>query len=239
MTVLSNMLSPAEEACRVAMDVMFPCALRFDGYTYAEQTGKDIGVLADRVCQRQRLLRSQGDNFAAFFSLQRWLGKWGGEASAVTSDGFRAFVLLFFALCERPIPAGFPCFEEYARKWEAYFVPRLSMHLTTARAAWDKVATLEANVRRLGCSFTDSGALHIPNAPGWPVPGCRIFRSYPTGQFAICASSADEADSGEERMLTEADQSAIAADDGWRAARLYLEFMQGADEAVETAARGD
>ena len=63
------------------------CALRFQGYKYEQSlgssanggTGQGLANLIAPVAEELTLHGSNDDNFAAFFGLQRFLHKWGGE----------------------------------------------------------------------------------------------------------------------------------------------------------------
>ena len=68
-------------------DAMSICALRFDGYKYEEVsglsepdvTGAGLSRLIEPIERTLMLHVDDNMNFAAFFGLQRYLHKWGGE----------------------------------------------------------------------------------------------------------------------------------------------------------------
>ena len=65
------------------------------------------------------------DNFAAFFALQRGLGKWGGEQLPAEHPARVAFHLLFLHLYREQIPGCFqwneqPFYEEWQSKYEPH-----------------------------------------------------------------------------------------------------------------------
>jgi hypothetical protein len=76
------------------------CALRFDGYKYESLCGGRMGPdkasfpsLVQRIEDTMEFYEDPLDNFAAFFALQRGLGKWGGEqlpADDSCPTGFQA-----------------------------------------------------------------------------------------------------------------------------------------------------
>lgn len=74
------------------------CALRFQGYEYLKSTGEDFSVLINLVVKERILYEDQNRNFAAFFGLQRFLYKWGGEHNTKYSDEHIAFDFLFLHL---------------------------------------------------------------------------------------------------------------------------------------------
>jgi hypothetical protein len=104
------------------------CALRFDGYAYIKAREQELGLVMDISSFSQKMLESrqfqehQPDNFAAFFLLQRFLGKWGGESLPVTSNEHVLFRLLFLHLYREEVPEEFRI-ESYYEEWERDFAP--------------------------------------------------------------------------------------------------------------------
>ncbi len=105
------------------------CALRFQGYEYEEATGIAVpGVtggslsrLIEPVVETLNLHTAQEDNFAAFFGLQRYLFKWGGEYLDNGSKEYIAFDFLFLHLYRLSVPARFSN-EEYVSQWNREFM---------------------------------------------------------------------------------------------------------------------
>ena len=84
-------------------------ALRFDGYACAASRGRDA-LLAEWSTRFVRTLQLADDpleDHAAFFALQRYLTKWGGEALSEQSREHLAYRLLFLHLYRTPAPAAF------------------------------------------------------------------------------------------------------------------------------------
>lgn len=113
-------------------DIMITCALRFDGYKYAEETGTDLGKLMKRV-QRKRVGKlTELENHAVYFALQRYLHKWGGERLSRRSNVWRIFRELFFQVAELEVPKEFQD-KLYQEQWEKKYVPRLQECIEVVR----------------------------------------------------------------------------------------------------------
>ena len=105
------------------------CALRFQGYEYEEAagiavdgvTGGGLSRLIDPVVETLNLHTVHEGNFAAFFGLQRYLFKWGGEYLAKDSKEHIAFDFLFLHLYRLNVPARFSN-EEYVSQWNRKFM---------------------------------------------------------------------------------------------------------------------
>lgn len=99
------------------------CALRFDGWKYQEERNQGgerwewPNPTATRIFSENEM-----DNLAAFFALQRYLGKWGGEYNTVYSDEHVVFRLLFLHLYKTEIPEGYRTREWYP-KWQEKYEP--------------------------------------------------------------------------------------------------------------------
>jgi hypothetical protein len=95
------------------------CALRFDGYGYARTRAEFIADswwlydLAQQFVETQTLYADTLENWAAFFSLQRRLGR----AMMIEADEECAFLALFLHLYQEPTPSGF-IRDEDQRDWE-------------------------------------------------------------------------------------------------------------------------
>lgn len=104
------------------------CALRFLGYEWekasgiAEEgaTGAGLSRLITPVVDDLILHETEEDNFAAFFGLQRFLFKWGGERLTKRSREHVAFDFLFLHLY-RMIPPYRFAHEEYVARWNREF----------------------------------------------------------------------------------------------------------------------
>lgn len=110
-------------------EVQTVCALRFQGYEYEETAGMAVeGVtggglerLIEPLVETLNLHSAQDDNFAAFFGLQRYLFKWGGERLPRESKEHIAFDFLFLHLYRLEPPARFSN-EEYVSRWNREFI---------------------------------------------------------------------------------------------------------------------
>jgi hypothetical protein len=101
--------------------VIEACALRFDGYMYSD-TRPELQAnnwwlydLAQQFVETDTLYANPMENWAAFFSLQRRLGR----ATIVEARDQRAFLKLFLHLYREPTPAAF-IKAEYQQQWEHY-----------------------------------------------------------------------------------------------------------------------
>lgn len=155
-------------------DFVITAALRFDGYRYQHWTGVSLADLTDRVEHSLEVLDDEFGNFAAFFALQRGLGKWGGEMTLPTSWAHKAFWILFFHLARRPTPAAY-VFPEYQEKWERIYAPNLSSYIERFRAQWKRFLKLERDLASAGATITKSGAILMPQGTNWPTDGRWCF----------------------------------------------------------------
>lgn len=105
------------EACRNTMNI---AALRFDGYRYIETKypgePEKFPDLTEPICESWQLHKSEYDNFAAFFALQRFLCKWGGEYLTWDSKEWKAYAFLFLHLYTRSPDPRFT-HQEYLEQW--------------------------------------------------------------------------------------------------------------------------
>ncbi|MFN7931370.1 MAG: hypothetical protein U0Y68_26255 [Blastocatellia bacterium] len=99
--------------------ITWNCALRFDGYRYAETCGNaDNGNswlydVAQAFVETHSLSADPLENWAVFFSLQRRIG----HAIMIEPEEKRAFLMMFIHLYQESTPAGF-IKTEYQRQWE-------------------------------------------------------------------------------------------------------------------------
>jgi hypothetical protein len=98
------------------------CALRFQGYEYTKSTGDDFSALIDSVVKERVLYADQNQNFAAFFGLQRFLYKWGGEHHTKYSGEHMAFDFLFLYLYRLEPEQRF-CDLSYTKQWQHVYAP--------------------------------------------------------------------------------------------------------------------
>lgn len=86
--------------------IMAACALRFDGYAYA-QSRAEGGLLVELTRRFEDTLvfsEIEEENHAAFFAFQRYLCKWGGESLGPESRSHFAYRTLFIRLHAIPVP---------------------------------------------------------------------------------------------------------------------------------------
>lgn len=109
-------------------DAMSTCALRFDGYKLEDDlslgeedsTGAGLSKLIEPIVRTLSLHADDNLNFAAFFGLQRYLHKWGGEYCTKYSDEHIAYDFLFLHLYGREVPQHYRV-AEYCDKWQREF----------------------------------------------------------------------------------------------------------------------
>lgn len=92
------------------------CALRFDGHAYAESRKRPdlLPELTGRFVKTLKFSSDRNNNLAAFFALQRFLGKWGGEMLPESSRDWIAFKFLYLHLYRVDIPSEFRLAEHHA-----------------------------------------------------------------------------------------------------------------------------
>jgi hypothetical protein len=123
------------------------CALRFQGYEYVEANYEQVQgevstgfpTLIQPVVESLTLHERQEDNFAAFFGLQRYLFKWGGEYLTMYADEHIAFDFLFLHLYRHDTPLGYSN-DEYVSRWNRDF----------KGAAEQAAAVIRSSFRRKG-----------------------------------------------------------------------------------------
>lgn len=109
-------------------EILTVCALRFDGYAYQSFRNRDPRAnwefpdLVDRIEKTREFPEDDMESLAAFFALQRYLGKWGGEYLTPHSNEHVVFRLLFLHLYRLDIPEEFR-HREYYGTWENEFKP--------------------------------------------------------------------------------------------------------------------
>ena len=110
-------------------DFLMCAALRFDGWKYWQQRCRtyqtdsgNLSVLTVKLTETREFHAEQFDNLAAFFALQRFLSKWGGEYKTRFSDEHVAFRQLFLHTYRDEIPKEFRLTDYYSR-WELDFKP--------------------------------------------------------------------------------------------------------------------
>lgn len=112
-------------------EALSTCALRFDGYAYVATVARsgssegaiDLSHVVGVVVESLRLHDNLNDNFAAFFGLQRYLHKWGGEHLTKYSAEHIAYDFLFLHLYHQEPDERFRM-EQYCREWEQRFAAR-------------------------------------------------------------------------------------------------------------------
>lgn len=117
-------------------ETMMHCALRFDGYAW-------LDAHPDRKEERSPVLPEDGlrnlvfdpdveVNFTAFFMLQRFLGKWGGEMLQPSDKHHTAYRFLFLHLHALPTPPRW-AHGEYERTWQAIPPERVAAAASAVR----------------------------------------------------------------------------------------------------------
>jgi hypothetical protein len=108
------------------------CALRFDGYKYAEEQGFQSDALVDQYLQTSKWHGTELELLATFFHLQRALFKWGLVYETSESPYWRAFRELFLQLYSAEIPEQYQMTEYYG-EWIEDFQPRLAQCVAVVR----------------------------------------------------------------------------------------------------------
>lgn len=105
-------------------DVLTAWALRFDGYRYASEHDypNDNGMdTFKRTGDWSHL--TDLEKLTAFFRLQRYLCKWGGETLSQRSVTWRAFRQLFLDTVDLSIPEAYRMRESY-EEWARDYAPK-------------------------------------------------------------------------------------------------------------------
>lgn len=154
---LIQLLRPAQEDSEENSLLYFPnsivqaqtiCALRFQGYKYEKsvdtssigEPSKGLIRFTAPVVDSLTLHSSNSDNFAAFFGLQRYLHKWGGEYLTKYSDTHIAYDFLFLHLYSYDPPDLF-CNDEYCRRWQDEFAPRAESIAAFVRQSFRRIGS--------------------------------------------------------------------------------------------------
>lgn len=110
-------------------DSIATCALRFDGYKFAEARGNRFGPdqlgmddFVDSVERSREFPEDILECHLVFFCMQRYLGKWGGEYLTEYSDEHTFFRLMFLHLYREEIPSEYRE-ESWCIKWVREFQP--------------------------------------------------------------------------------------------------------------------
>ena len=115
-------------------------ALRFDGNKYREDTHFDEGALMKRFFANGTLDWAQPlECLAAFYLLQRWLFKWGGERLPRNHPDWRIFRELFLRTAKLDVPPAYrgdPATSppEWYEKWDRSYRRHREEHVEFVRA---------------------------------------------------------------------------------------------------------
>jgi hypothetical protein len=112
-------------------EAMSICALRFDGYKFEESvglaepgsTGAGLRAWIEPIVAELTLHQDENRNLAAFFGLQRYLHKWGGEMLTKSSPEHIAYDFLFLHLYRQSIPTALESIE-YCQQWQQRYAKR-------------------------------------------------------------------------------------------------------------------
>lgn len=104
-------------------EIQIWCALRFDGYAFEEEQLKqepdfNFPKNSEPIIETLTLHADPLKNFAAFFALQRFLFKWGGEMLTKQDKEHVAFDFLFLHLYHLEVPKQYRL-DEYHSKWNS------------------------------------------------------------------------------------------------------------------------
>lgn len=119
-------------------EILMRWALRFDGHKYREETGLDPIGFADQYFARWSLEGAAPlDCLAAFYLLQRFLYKWGGDYLADDDRHWRLFRELFLHTARMEVPERYRGGDDWNgdcyRDWDLNFRGRLEEHLDVVR----------------------------------------------------------------------------------------------------------
>lgn len=122
-------------------DILMTCALRFDGWQYEIDMGLEnnggLQSLVEPILEGRRLHPDPNDNLAAFFGIQRYLYKWGGDRLAPHSREHVAFRLLFLDVYRYEIPEKYRK-EPYWQEWEDAYRPRQEHYAAIIRETFQR-----------------------------------------------------------------------------------------------------
>ena len=104
------------------------CALRFNGDAYLALRNMDgnrwqFPMVTDDIEDTMIFPEEDLECLAAFYGMQRYLGKWGGEYLSETSREHIAYRLLFLHCYRMEIPLGLRTRQWYP-VWESDYLPR-------------------------------------------------------------------------------------------------------------------
>ncbi len=116
-------------------DVLISWGMRFDGYLYQRDTGFDPDRFNEKFFEEDSLDWAEPlDCLAAFFCLQRYLYKFGGERLEKTSPEWRMFRKLFLDTARIDVPERYRGSElwygEWYERWLAQSAPQLEQHVS-------------------------------------------------------------------------------------------------------------
>jgi hypothetical protein len=121
------------------------CALRFLGYEYENSINANEKVpkvhfidIIQPIVDSLELHDNQNHNFAAFFGLQRFLHKWGGERLTKYSAEHIAYDFLFLNLYRQDPPAEFSE-KRYCDKWDSDFREQAERHAAFVRKSFRRI----------------------------------------------------------------------------------------------------
>ncbi len=110
-------------------DFLMTCALRFDGYKYNEEMGRqsreprlEMSEIAQRLMKTKEFFDDINENLWAFFIMQRGF-KWGGEFLTRYSDEHLVYMMLFLHVYREEIHrdyqySDFGCFTKWEREYK-------------------------------------------------------------------------------------------------------------------------
>lgn len=124
-------------------DILITCALRFDGYRYAQEQGFDSAEAYKRLLTSGPSSFTLPEQMTLFFSLQRFLFKWGGEGLRRTAPEWRIFRELFLGLADKQVPEPYRI-KDYLHQWESGFAPRIGQCIELIRTIHEQTSYQDA-----------------------------------------------------------------------------------------------
>lgn len=125
-------------------DILIACALRVNGYTYAESKNLDISHFYEKLEKQGMEGLTAFEKMLTLFAMQRYLYKWGGEYQVRQSRIWQQFRELFLSVADCEVPEPYRDEQLYPR-WCQEFVPRLQECIHVVREIHESSEYLNHN----------------------------------------------------------------------------------------------
>ena len=149
-------------------NILITCAMRFNGYHYAELAGFDMVSAVENCLHTDNIDLPLFERMTVFFALQRFLYVWGGEYLPKTSPEWKLFRQLFFTVCEYDSPREYQsesCAPKYDERWRSVYKPvidqvRHFIRLIHENTIYDELA--EEQLMSNGCKWLHEQLEDLP-----------------------------------------------------------------------------